>query len=266
VKKEKGESSMYPTKCACHFVMSLVLVSILGLLSSCVATRKYVRSEVRSSEDELNARIDKTDNNFKEMNDRVGDLDSRTNEHGRRLDSMNSDLQKTSADLRKTSDRTSEAQSAAENAQSNADQARSRVVILEGKFQNRNQYTVVAEKSVLFQFDSWNLDRTYQSVLNEVTEIVGQNPDALILLEGRTDSKGKETYNIQLGERRAEAVKRYLVVEKYVPMYRIHQMSFGSARPIADNGSREGREKNRTVVVSVLVPRSGSAAGSNAAK
>jgi OOP family OmpA-OmpF porin len=96
--------------------------------------------------------------------------------------------------------------------------------------------------------------------------MVGQNPDALIVLEGRTDSVGSGAYNIELGERRAEAVKRYLVVEKSLPMYRIHQTSFGAAKPIADNTSRQGREKNRVVAVSVLVPRFADKAASNSAK
>ena len=252
-----------PTRLSRHFVFGLFLCSIVGLSSGCVASRKFVRGEVHTTADQLNARIEKTDGNVKEINDRVGNLDARTNEHGRRLDSLNgdlqktnSDLQKTNGDLQKTSERTSQAQAAAQNAQSIADQATGRVVTLEENFQNRNQFTVAAEKFVTFRFGSADLDKIYISTLDEVAQVVSQNPDALIMLEGRTDSTGDDTYNIQLGERRAEAVKRYLVVEKSVPMYRIHQTSFGAARPIAENKSREGREKNRVVAVSVLVPRS----------
>lgn len=249
-----------------HFAMGVVLVSILGLSSGCVASRKFVRGEVHSSADALNARVDKTDSNIKETNDRVGTLDTRTNEQGRKLDSVNSDLQKTNGDVQKTSERTSQAQTAAQNAQTSADQARGRVVTLEENFQNRNQYAVLAEKSVAFQFDSAKLDATYTAVLDEVAQVVSQNRDALIVLEGRTDSKGNDAYNIQLGERRAEAVKRYLVVDKNIPMYRIHQTSFGAARPIADNQSKEGREKNRVVAISILVPQFATSAASNPAK
>jgi outer membrane protein OmpA-like peptidoglycan-associated protein len=261
---------MYSPKLDRHFATGLVLLLILGLSSSCVATRKFVRNEVHTSADALATRIEKTDGNLKETNDRVGTLDARTNEQGRRLDAVNSDLQKTNSDLQKTnndlqqtSERTTQAQSAAQNAQSSADQARGRVVTLEDNFQNRNQYTVVGEKLVLFRSNSSSLDRTYASMLDEVAQIAGKNSDALIVLEGRTDSTGSEAYNIELGERRAEAVKRYLVVEKSIPMYRIHQTSFGAARPIADNNSRIGREKNRTVAVSVLVPRFEIKAASN---
>ena len=253
--------------------LGLVLCSIVFLSTGCVASRKFVRGEVHTSADELNARIDKTDGNIKEMNDRVGTLDARTNEHGRRIDSLNGDLQKTNTDLaktngdlQKTAERTSKAQSEAESAQSMADQANGRVVTLEENFQNRNQYNVLSEKFVTFQFGSANLDKAYVSMLDEIAQTLSQNPDALVVLEGRTDSMGDAAYNIQLGERRAEAVKRYLVVEKSVPMYRIHQTSFGAAKPIAENKSREGREKNRVVAVSVLVPRSVTKAASNSAK
>jgi len=246
-----------------HFATVVVLFSILVLSSGCVATRKFVRGEVGSSADTLNAKIDKTDSNLKETNDRVSTLDTRTNEQGRKLDSVSTDLQKTNNDLQRTSERTSQAQSSAQNAQTSADQARGRVVTLEENFQNRNQYSVLAEKSILFQFDSAKLDPTYASALDEVAQIVAQHRDALVVLEGRTDSKGSEAYNIQLGERRAETVKRYLVVDKNIPMYRIHQTSFGAARPVADNTSREGREKNRTVAVSILVPQFATASASS---
>jgi len=251
--------------------------SIVALSSGCVATRKFTRNEVHTSADQLDAKltakIDKTDNNLKETNDHVSTLDTRTNEQGRRLETLNGDLQKTNGelqktngDLQKTSDRTTQAQGAAQNAQSAADQAQGRVVTLEENFQNRNQYTVAAEKFVMFPFGNANLDRKYNEMLDELVQMISQNADALIVLEGRTDSVGDATYNIQLGERRAAAVKRYLVVDKSVPLYRIHEMSFGAARPIAENNSKEGREKNRVVAVSVLVPRSVAKSASNPQK
>ena len=255
------------------FTIGVFGCSIVAMASGCVATRKFVRGEVHSTADQLNARVDKTDSNVKETNDKVATLDTRTNEQGRRLDTLNGDLQKTNGelqktngDLQKTSERTSQAQTAAQGAQSTADQAQGRVVTLEENFQNRNQYTVTDEKFVTFPFGSSNLDKKYAAMLDEVVQAIAQNPDAIIVLEGRTDSVGDANYNIQLGQRRAEAVKRYLVVDKSIPQYRIHDMSFGAARPIAENNSREGREKNRVVAVSVLIPRGVAKAASNPQK
>jgi len=50
-------------------------------------------------------------------------------------------------------------------------------------------------------------------------------------------------------------VKRYLAVEKGVPVFRIHEISFGSEKPIAENKTRDGREKNRAVTMTVMVPK-----------
>jgi outer membrane protein OmpA-like peptidoglycan-associated protein len=262
-----------PKRLTRYFTIGVFGCSIVALSSGCVATRKFTRNEVKTSADQLNARVDKTDANVKETNDHVSTLDTRTNEQGKQITTLNGDLQKTNTelqktngDLQKTSDRTTQAQSAAQGAQSTADKAQGRVVTLEENFQNRNQYTVAAEKAVTFPFGSSKLDEKYNSTLDEVVEMVAQNPDAFIVLEGRTDSVGDATYNIQLGEKRAAAVKRYLVVDKSIPLYRIHEMSFGAAKPIAENNSREGREKNRVVAISVLVPRSGTKSASNPQK
>src|SRR5215831_17606700 len=263
-----------PKRLSRYFTIGLFGCSIVALSSGCVATRKFTRNEVKTSADQLDAklsgRIDKTDSNLKETNDHVSTLDTRTNEQGKQIVSLNGDLQKTNTelqktegDLQKTSERTTQAQGAAQNAQSTADQAQGRVVTLEENFHNRNQYTVADEKFVMFPFGSATLDKKFNSMLDEIVQMLSQNPDALIVLEGRTDSTGDATYNIQLGERRAAAVKRYLVVDKSVPLYRIHDMSFGSARPIAENNSKDGREKNRVVAVSVLIPRAVAKAASN---
>jgi outer membrane protein OmpA-like peptidoglycan-associated protein len=89
-----------------------------------------------------------------------------------------------------------------------------------------------------------------------------QNPDAIVVLEGRTDSVGSKDYNVKLGERRIEAVRRYLAVEKGVPVYRIHDISFGAEKPVAENKTRDGREKNRAVTMTILVPKTEGAVAS----
>ncbi len=136
-------------------------------------------------------------------------------------------------------------------------------MILDQKFQNRNHFTMTAEKSVQFKFDSAQLDGKYMAVLDEVAGMLEQNPDSIVVLQGRTDSVGGKDYNVKLGDRRVESVRRYLAVEKNVQVYKIHQISMGAARPVASNDSRDGREKNRAVTMMILVPKT---EGSVAAK
>jgi outer membrane protein OmpA-like peptidoglycan-associated protein len=70
-------------------------------------------------------------------------------------------------------------------------------------------------------------------------------------IQGFTDSIGNEHYNLELSERRAESVLRYLV-GKNVPLYRISIVGLGKANPIADNKTPKGRDQNRRVEIRVL--------------
>jgi peptidoglycan-associated lipoprotein len=230
----------------------LAIALVASLSTACVASKKFVRKEVQTSSDTLNARLDKTDGEVGEVRDgvdrvdgkvtavdgRVSALDAKTNE---RFDGVKNDV--VAVDQK------------AATAQTSADRAASAVSSLDEKFQNRNQFTVAGQKSILFRFDSDKLDSKYQADLEEVATMLEQNPDSLLVLEGRTDAKGNKDYNVKLGERRVDSVKHYLAVDQGVPVYRIHEISFGSEKPIAENDTREGREKNRAVVITILVPK-----------
>ena len=111
------------------------------------------------------------------------------------------------------------------------------------------------EKTIQFKFDSTKLDKEYMDLLDQVAATLTKNPDAIVVLEGRTDSIGNKDYNVRLGERRIEAVRRYLAVDKAVPVYKIHEISFGAEKPIAENKTKDGREKNRAVTMTVMTPK-----------
>ena len=137
---------------------------------------------------------------------------------------------------------------------SKADEAASSVASLDKQFQNRSNYQVSVQKSVTFKFDSADLAKADKSPLDEVASALQANPHAIIVLEGHTDNTGNAEYNVKLGERRVDAVRRYLAVEKNVPVYKIEEISFGADRPLAPNNTKDGREQNRAVNIMVLVP------------
>jgi outer membrane protein OmpA-like peptidoglycan-associated protein len=234
----------------------VVLITLFATFSSaCVATRKFTRNEVKTSADTLNAKIDTTATDIKENVDRVDqrvttvdgkvtDLDGRTTTA---INSVKGDVQAVKGEVSAVDQKAGQAQTLAQRATGD-------ITNLGQKFQDRNQFAVVTEKAVPFKFDSAKLDDAHKAALDEVATALSQNPNAIIVLEGRTDSTGNSEYNVKLGERRVDAVRRYLAVEKTVPVYRIHEISLGAARPIAPNDSRDGREKNRAVVISVLSP------------
>ena len=230
----------------------LLLVSATITVTSGCATKKYVRNTVKTSSDTLTARIEGNEGEIKEVRDnvdkvdqkvsgvdtKVSDLDSRTSEQ---FNTVRTDVQ--SADQK------------ASKAQGSADRVAGNVTTLDQKFQNRNNFNVTDEKSVQFKFNSATLDQQYMDVLDEIANALMQKPDSIVVLEGRTDNSGAKDYNVKLGERRIEAVRRYLAVEKGVPVYRIHDISFGAERPVAENKTKEGREKNRAVTMTILVPK-----------
>jgi len=69
-----------------------------------------------------------------------------------------------------------------------------------------------------------------------------------IIVEGHTDSRGSESYNQGLSQRRADAVRNYLVQQGY-PGDRIQARGMGKGTPIASNSSSEGRANNRRVEI-----------------
>jgi peptidoglycan-associated lipoprotein len=240
----------------------LLLSATLVATSGC-ATKKYVSSSVKTSSDVLTARIETNEGEIKEVRDgvdrkvsgvdsRVSALDAKTAEG---LNSLKGDVQNVKGEVQNVDQRAAQANSAAERAANG-------VNALDQKFQNRNQYNVTDEKSIPFKFNSATLEKQYIDVLDVIAGALQQNPDSIVVLEGRTDSVGSKDYNVKLGERRIDAVKRYLAVEKSVPVYKIHEISFGAEKPVAENKTKDGREKNRAVVMTVMVPKADSTVAS----
>jgi outer membrane protein OmpA-like peptidoglycan-associated protein len=237
--------------------LSIVLLTSATLVAtSGCATKKFVRSSVQTSSDALSARIDTNEGEMREIRDnldrKVSGVDSRVTA----LDTKTTaGLEAVRTDVRGVDQKAGDARAAADKAGTSADRANSAVSTLGDKFTNRNQYNVTDEKTVQFKFDSAKLDQTYMDMLDQIASTLVSNPNAIVVLEGRTDSTGDKDYNVRLGERRVDAVRQYLAVDKSVPVYKIHEVSFGAAKPIAENNTKDGREKNRAVTITVLVPK-----------
>ena len=105
--------------------------------------------------------------------------------------------------------------------------------------------------SVLFASNKSELLPAAQTRLNDVANALSrQEPTAQIVVEGHTDSQGTAGYNQDLSQRRAQAVRDYLVA-RGIASDRVTAQGFGFTRPIADNQSAEGRANNRRVEIVV---------------
>jgi outer membrane protein OmpA-like peptidoglycan-associated protein len=109
---------------------------------------------------------------------------------------------------------------------------------------------------VLFATNKSDLLPSAQVKLNEVANaLIKQDSESKIVVEGHTDSQGSAAYNQELSQRRAQAVRDYLVT-RGIAADRVTSQGFGLSRPIADNASPEGRANNRRVEIVVQPPPS----------
>jgi OOP family OmpA-OmpF porin len=99
-----------------------------------------------------------------------------------------------------------------------------------------------------FAFDSSTLTPEAIHQLSDTLQALQDDPELRIRIDGYTDSIGSDAYNLRLSERRAEAVKRYLVSEGIAPS-RIETRGLGESSPVADNATEAGRAQNRRVEV-----------------
>jgi outer membrane protein OmpA-like peptidoglycan-associated protein len=113
---------------------------------------------------------------------------------------------------------------------------------------SREKRTLTETQLVHFGFDKWVLDDGTQTTLLALVKQLQDQPQLAVELEGYTDSTGASAYNIQLSQRRAEAVRRFLV-ERGIELPRIHSIGLGDIRPVADNKTRQGRDQNRRVSI-----------------
>jgi len=108
-----------------------------------------------------------------------------------------------------------------------------------------------AYDNLVFEFNKDVIKPTSYPFLDEVVSVLGEEPNWTLKLEGHTDNVGKQDYNLKLSTKRAEAVKKYIESKGIMPS-RITAEGFGSTKPIADNTTESGREKNRRVEFKIV--------------
>lgn len=114
---------------------------------------------------------------------------------------------------------------------------------------------VVKQKIVLrgvnFDFDKSEIRRDATEILEEAAQILRDQPDIRVSVDGHTDAKGTDEYNQRLSERRARAVVDQLERFK-IDGSRLQPQGFGESRPVATNDTEDGRAENRRVELNVI--------------
>lgn len=193
-----------------------LLLGTFGL-SGC-ATKQYVGEEVSKSSAASEKRINEVESQVETAQSKIKDHDTRISE----LD-------------KSTRDALERAQAAGK--------------LAEGKF----VYSLVlSDDAVKFPVNRFALSKEAEAKLAEFAEkLKAENKNVYLEIQGHTDSKGAADLNYKLGEARAETVRRYLN-KQGIALNRMSTISYGEDEPVAPNKTKDGRSKNRRVVVIVL--------------
>jgi peptidoglycan-associated lipoprotein len=109
----------------------------------------------------------------------------------------------------------------------------------------------LARKVIYFDFDKSEIKPEYADIVTTAAHNLTANPKMKMKLEGNTDERGTREYNIGLGERRAQAVRRALMLQG-VAETQVSTVSFGAERPAAEGDDEAAWAKNRRVEVVYL--------------
>jgi len=110
-----------------------------------------------------------------------------------------------------------------------------------------------SEDRVKFALDKHELNDEAKAALDEfATRVKALAEQYFVEIQGHTDDTGGEAYNEELGQRRAEAVRRYLSRQHQLPLNRMSTISYGDTLPVESNKTKAGRAANRRVVIVVL--------------
>jgi outer membrane protein OmpA-like peptidoglycan-associated protein len=105
---------------------------------------------------------------------------------------------------------------------------------------------------IYFDTNKYNINSASKTTLDKLTVILKEYPDTNILVVGHTDSVGSEEYNMELSKNRAYSVTNFLINNEGLPSSRLNTNWFGEQQPLHDNGTTEGRAKNRRFNIVIL--------------
>jgi outer membrane protein OmpA-like peptidoglycan-associated protein len=170
---------------------------------------------------------------------------------GEQLRKAQSELASTKGHLEKTASELEREKVARAEADKKLAQAMADLQKIAAVKQESRGMVITLSGSVLFASNESTLLPAAMVKLNEVADaLIKGNPDSNITVEGHTDSQGQRQYNMDLGQKRADAVRAQLV-SRGVAQDRIKAVGVGPDRPVADNKTAEGRANNRRVEIIV---------------
>jgi outer membrane protein OmpA-like peptidoglycan-associated protein len=201
-------------------------VAVTSLSLAGCATTTDVDKKIADAQAKTDKKIESVETQFEDMQEKQKATEGKVGEQGKQIEQIS--------------------QSAKEALQ----RAQEAGVLAKGKILFQQSF---AEDRVRFKVNSFELTKDAKVALDEfAAKIKGLDKGVYLEIQGHTDDTGGADYNDQLGQQRAEAVRRYLAREHKLPLGRISTISYGDTQPVQTNKSAKGRAQNRRVVIVVL--------------
>jgi outer membrane protein OmpA-like peptidoglycan-associated protein len=221
------------------FFTAAAAVALVAGTSTACASKGFVRSNVG----EVNDKVESLGRSVEETQERTRQNASRITEVDQKADQAAQSAQQANTAAARASDAASAADAKAEAVEEAFEKASRRLVF----------EVVLSEDQGNFRFGATELPDEAKAALDGLIDRLKAEPQAAWFeIEGHTDSTGPAATNERLGLERAESVKRYLYEQHQIPLHKMNVISYGEDKPVAPNGTRDGRAQNRRVVVKVL--------------
>jgi len=199
------------------------------------ATKKYVKQQI----DPVSGRVDELTEVSKRNENAIKDVDSRAQ----------TGIQSVQAKANEVDQKALEAQNMAKNADSKITSVETH---FNQKISNIDSYKPVENASVKFKFNHSDLTDEAKAALDQLASKVKGSKGYVLEIQGFTDNKGTEDYNLVLSQKRSESVVRYLAEQHQIPLFRMFILGLGESKQVEDNKTKEGREANRRVEINLL--------------
>ena len=212
------------------------------------------KNAIQKYEDERNKLVE-IETNLNKKSKLIENLNSDQERKKAEIDSLQNSLlekQKRLAQLEKMIDKNKEdankLKKVINDALKSFDNSELNVYIKDGKVY------VAMEEKLLFKSGSAEIDKRGKSAIIKLAKILENNTDTEILIEGHTDNVGDDKYNWKLSTQRALSVVNIITENSKVMANRITASGRGMHKPVADNSTDEGKQKNRRIEI-ILVPK-----------
>lgn len=229
--------------------LTTLVLPVLITFSGCAVSKSYVQQEINAHR----PAIKELSNTSKETAERIDAVDKRVQDATTAAQTADQKATQAGATAQTAQQTAQGADGKGDTANQSLEQAGSRLSTIESRIATLgDNYTPSQKESVRFAFNSAILTKDAEVMLDKFAETAsGLKGGYTVEIQGFTDSTGAETYNIMLSQRRAETVQRYLL-SKGVPLYRVSLLGLGKEDPVADNKTKQGRDQNRRVEVTLL--------------